>query len=672
MSLASEILAISGLKGYWKLDDGTGTGVDDSGPGNHDGATSTTAIRTAAGLGNQPGKATQFGYAPGGVESTFTVAHHADFNVVSAFSLVRCYRMWGQEFATSALQGTISGGGTGGLYFGNSVSGTDIRIKVAELGGPTICTSTSGIGDIDRWHLVVITWDGSTLKIYLDGTDVSGTTTAPSPALIDGTDSLAFGNGFARETMAHIALYNKELSPGERSSITAAFNAEKTGANLPSLKIGIHQDLVYNATAGVRQNAITRLRAVHATLSRNTIIWENIEPTEGNFDWTRHDDVMNELEARDMEMHAVLAGSPTWANGGADRWQVPGTGVDASFNTWLSLCTGFATTFATRYLGRIHRYELWNEPNLLGFWSNGADAVDPAQYRAWYNAVRSAILAVDATAEISTAGLTSWSAVGAGNQTGETFFRNCMAAGSMTIDHFAYHPYVGSGDSDPDTFLSANDNTFYGDIRSVRDVLLEFGHDCPIWLTEFGWASAGGSNTETTQRDRMQHGLEGIRDRLRDIAEVAIIFIDYDQSPYTNGLYSDMPGDGSAPTAKLSAAMYSTFAQDFDLQSRSFRRHFGPALLTDSAADLLVVPAGFRARIVSTRASNPSGASVDLTLSIGTDATAARIYDGYPVAADGILDDRTPYDVAAGEKVQGFASSADALNLTLAGWIEPI
>lgn len=651
MSLASEILAISDLKGYWKCDDGTGTNVNDYGPGNHDGT--TAAVRTGAGLANQPGKATP-GY--------FTVAHHADLNVAAAWSLVQCVRLWGMEDATGNLQ---LNKGYPWMQLDASVVGNDVRPRIRVWGGNTVCTATSGISDIDRWHLVIRTWDGSTAKIYVDGTDVSGSTTAPSPAFADTSDTLNYGSS-GRQMSAHVALYGKALSSGEVATLTAAFNTEKVATSLGRLTVGIHQDLNYNGTAGVRQNAISRLRAIHATYSRSTILWDIIEATEGNFSWTRHDDVMNELEARGMNMHAIFASSPMWANGGADIWQVPGTGVDATFNTWLTKYTTFVTTFATRYLGRIHRYELWNEPNLLGFWSNASDAVDPAQYRAWYNAVRSAILAVDATAEICFGGLATWSAASGSDQTGEAFFRNCMAAGAMTIDNFAYHPYVGG---DPDTFLDTYDNTFYGDIRQIRDVLLEFGYDVPIWLTEFGFSDGSG---ETQQRDYLQHALEGIRDRLPDIATNPVVFIDYDQAPFDQGLYADMPSDGSAPTAKLAAAMYSTFAADFDYQARTHRRHFGPGLLPDSAADLFIVPSGFRARILSTRASNPSGSPVDLTLSVGSDGSATRIYDGYAIGADSILDDRTPYDIAAGEKIQGFASSASTLNLTLAGWIEPV
>lgn len=105
---------------------------------------------------------------------------------------------------------------------------------------------------------------------------------------------------------------------------------------------------------------------------------------------------------------------------------------------------------------------------------------------------------------------------------------------------------------------------------------------------------------------------------------------------------------------------------------RIFKRFYGPAQLTGSAADLYTVPTGKRIRVLDTHVSNPSASAVDLTLSIGTDAAGTRVYDGLSIAADSRKDDFTPYELAAGEKIQGFASSAATLNLTITGYEEDV
>lgn len=100
---------------------------------------------------------------------------------------------------------------------------------------------------------------------------------------------------------------------------------------------------------------------------------------------------------------------------------------------------------------------------------------------------------------------------------------------------------------------------------------------------------------------------------------------------------------------------------------RIYKRFYGPALLPAAAADLYTVPWGKRIRVLDTHVSNPSAGAVDLTLSIGADAAGTRVYDGLSIPADSRKDDFTPYELAAGEKIQGFASSAATLNLTITG-----
>ncbi|TFH66234.1 MAG: hypothetical protein E4G90_04610 [Gemmatimonadales bacterium] len=107
-------------------------------------------------------------------------------------------------------------------------------------------------------------------------------------------------------------------------------------------------------------------------------------------------------------------------------------------------------------------------------------------------------------------------------------------------------------------------------------------------------------------------------------------------------------------------------------EGRIYKRFYGPAQLTGSAADLYTVPAGKRIRVLDTHVSNPSASAVDLTLSIGTDAAGTRVYDGLSIAADSRKDDFTPYELAAGEKIQGWASSAATLNLTITGYEESV
>jgi hypothetical protein len=96
-------------------------------------------------------------------------------------------------------------------------------------------------------------------------------------------------------------------------------------------------------------------------------------------------------------------------------------------------------------------------------------------------------------------------------------------------------------------------------------------------------------------------------------------------------------------------------------------RLFGPAQLGSSPSDLYTVPTGTRAELRQISVSNPTGSTVDFTLSIGADGTATRLYDDYPIAADSSDNFKAADVLEAGEKIQAYAGTGAALVLTVGG-----
>lgn len=101
--------------------------------------------------------------------------------------------------------------------------------------------------------------------------------------------------------------------------------------------------------------------------------------------------------------------------------------------------------------------------------------------------------------------------------------------------------------------------------------------------------------------------------------------------------------------------------------SRIPTRLHGPALVTNTAATKVTVAALEKNVIRHIHVQNPSASPVDLTMSIGTDAAGTRIFDGYPIAADSVLDHFGIYILDAAEIVQAFASTTNILTLTIDG-----
>lgn len=101
--------------------------------------------------------------------------------------------------------------------------------------------------------------------------------------------------------------------------------------------------------------------------------------------------------------------------------------------------------------------------------------------------------------------------------------------------------------------------------------------------------------------------------------------------------------------------------------ARIATRLAGPALVTNAAATKITVAAAEKVIIRHVHISNPTGAAVTFTMSIGVDAAATRLFDAYSLAAGSVLDHFCYYIVDAAEVVQAFAGTNNVLTLTIDG-----
>lgn len=96
-------------------------------------------------------------------------------------------------------------------------------------------------------------------------------------------------------------------------------------------------------------------------------------------------------------------------------------------------------------------------------------------------------------------------------------------------------------------------------------------------------------------------------------------------------------------------------------------RMHGPSLVSNVAATKYTVPASRLGKLRHIHISNPSGSAVTFTMSIGTDATALRIFDGFSIAAGTVFDHYPFYILSAAEVIQAFAGTNNILTLTIDG-----
>ena len=133
----------------------------------------------------------------------------------------------------------------------------------------------------------------------------------------------------------------------------------------------------------------------------------------------------------------------------------------------------------------IEIWQIWNEPNLSSFYS---PAVDPAGYAALVEAAAPAIRAVDPDAQILLAGLTGTKS-NEKRMSSARFLTELYAVPDVeaAFDGIAVHPYNRTVRGTLDQIDAA---------RAIAD---RNGDDAGLWVTEFGWASAGKRRRGTGQ-----------------------------------------------------------------------------------------------------------------------------------------------------------------------------
>lgn len=210
---STAILATSGLVGFWRLGDLSGTtAVDETGTSN--GTYTGGYTLGSAGAIVYPDKAVTFNGSTGYVNC----GHPAAFNLTAALSL-ECW------FKASALP---SGTGNSKWFIGkdHNTTGRGYNFGLRDTGSGVALSFQPGGGNVNGntvtldglWHHAVVTFDGTTYRFYLDG--VAGPTATLWPPDSTTTD-FCIGQrsypGFEENwngPLDEVAVYNVALSAG--------------------------------------------------------------------------------------------------------------------------------------------------------------------------------------------------------------------------------------------------------------------------------------------------------------------------------------------------------------------------------------------------------------------------------------------------------------------------
>lgn len=200
------------------------------------------------------------------------------------------------------------------------------------------------------------------------------------------------------------------------------------------------------------------------------VAWPNLEPEKGKWNFETLDAYVNLAEENQVELMMLLGLSPKWASSQPDKPSAYGQGNAAppqNLEDWRN----YVRTVATRYKGKIHYYELWNEPNGYKRFYHGTMEEMLELCREAYQILKE----VDPTVQVISPSATGdW-----GSSPGTEWLDNFLSQGGGDYaDIIGYHFYVMPGP--PENMVRL--------IKKVQGVMAKHGQqDKAIWNTECTW-----------------------------------------------------------------------------------------------------------------------------------------------------------------------------------------
>lgn len=196
--------------------------------------------------------------------------------------------------------------------------------------------------------------------------------------------------------------------------------------------------------------------------------WYKVEPQAGRWKFGHPDKTVADAAAQGGNVDFVLTGSPTWAasrpNESAIRSYLPKgmRSEPANLNQWAN----YVRTVATRYKGKVHIYELWNEPNLTSQYTGDVNHL-VSMCQIAYRVLKQ----VDPDITVISPGFSPYQ-----NQAFVSAF--LTEGGRGTFDVFGYHFYTETSIPEKEVVL----------FEKLSAMLVDAGtSDVQIWNTESGY-----------------------------------------------------------------------------------------------------------------------------------------------------------------------------------------
>jgi chitodextrinase len=230
--------------------------------------------------------------------------------------------------------------------------------------------------------------------------------------------------------------------------------------------------------SGTQSFYAEKLASLGAGWFRYGFEWSGVELSRGSFRWAHLDQSIAHLDQRGIKVLGLLAYAPDWSHPGQSGDKYPPHNA-GDFGRFCGLA-------AARY-PQVPAWEVWNEPNLAGFFQPRPDA---AKYVSLLKACYAEIKRVQPQDIVLGGALSGYGAYNQqapdGTMNPITFLERMYAAGAKGhFDALSHHPYdwgVGTSYHPASSWSNLVDTN-----PSLRSLMIANGDaDKKIWATEWG------------------------------------------------------------------------------------------------------------------------------------------------------------------------------------------
>jgi polysaccharide biosynthesis protein PslG len=263
------------------------------------------------------------------------------------------------------------------------------------------------------------------------------------------------------------------------ATITASAWTGTAGAAVPKDFFGVIPS-GFDSQAEIQRMAQNGVGAVRVQIN-----WNFVEPHPGTRDWSGYDGYIAEFAAAGIQVQPVLWQVPPWISPHVSH---PPISNSYQRRSWQSFLTDLAARYGRNGLfWRQHPnipympltdWEVWNEPNLTGFWDARPN---PRQFVRLLRISGTALHRGDPQARIGIGGIFPPPRAHYGVSMDDFLKGIYRVHGARSaFDAVAIHPYA----SRPKGVLAY--------CRQMRRILNRHGDGgTPMWVTEVGWSTGG-------------------------------------------------------------------------------------------------------------------------------------------------------------------------------------